>query len=416
MNFEEIINNAKILENKLYYKGDKEKNLFRISRRDSGRLYLNCRRSQSTNNNCDFSIRCTITKGNLRLSKFNPIHSCSLQYRTRQSKLDTASLVSSIKFISNLPEVSIASPDTSESNYQTDSTTDSVRQKALLSSRDDDSSTSRVELLAGSIKSSSTADYVSSSPEYVTAQLSSNNSTAEAVRVFRPHTTTPIDSNGLKMTPASESFDYVYDDVFLSQANLLSPETTKTPPCQANSSIDYNNRPQENVSSFVKSATYEISQTILPLDNSTSRVELLAESIESSSTTDYMYPTQITAPSTNSIATDSPIDKIMAVFDRLHLSDNQKLLMSSSLSYLLQHQFGLPFVNQLYLSYDAVHREKMITDLCMLRSLHRRDINLWIDRSISSGLPVAKSPNSKKRKYSYCEFEDDGDSVTYLDK
>ncbi len=371
MNFEEIINNAKILENKLYYKGDKEKNLFRISRRDSGRLYLNCRRSQSTNNNCDFSIRCTITKGNLRLSKFNPIHSCSLQYRTRQSKLDTASLVSSIKFISNLPEVSIASPDTSESNYQTDSTTDSVRQKALLSSRDDDSSTSRVELLAGSIKSSSTADYVSSSPEYVTAQLSSNNSTAEAVRVFRPHTTTPI---------------------------------------------DYNNRPQEFVSSFVKSATYEISQTILPLDNSTSRVELLAESIESSSTTDYMYPTQITAPSTNSIATDSPIDNIMAVFDSLHLSDNQKLLMSSSLSYLLQHQFGLPFVNQLYLSYDAVHREKMITDLCMLRSLHRRDINLWIDRSISSGLPVAKSPNSKKRKYSYCEFEDDGDSVTYLDK
>jgi hypothetical protein len=398
MNFEEIINNAKILENKLYYKGDKEKNLFRISRRDSGRLNLNCRRSQSTNNNCDFSIRCTITKGNLRLSKFNPIHSCSLQYRTRQSKLDTASLVSSIKFISNLPEVSIASPDTSKSNYQTDSTIDSVRQKALLSSRDDDSSTSRVELLAGSIKSSSTADYVSSSPEYVTAQLSSNNSTAEAVRVFRPHTTTPIDSNGLKMTPASESFDYVYDDVFLSQANLLSPETTKTPPCQANSLIDYNNRPQENVSSFVKSATYEISQTILPLDNSTSRVELLAESIESSSTT------------------DSPIDKIMAVFDRLHLSDNQKLLMSSSLSYLLQHQFGLPFVKQLYLSYDAVHREEMITELCMLRSLHRRDINLWIDRSISSVLPVAKSPYSKKRTYSYCEFEDDGDSVTYLDK
>jgi hypothetical protein len=398
MNFEEIINNAKILENKLYYKGDKEKNLFRISRRDSGRLNLNCRRSQSTNNNCDFSIRCTITKGNLRLSKFNPIHSCSLQYRTRQSKLDTASLVSSIKFISNLPEVSIASPDTSKSNYQTDSTIDSVRQKALLSSRDDDSSTSRVELLAGSIKSPSTADYVSSSPEYVTAQLSSNNSTAEAVRVFRPHTTTPIDSNGLKMTPASESFDYVYDDVFLSQANLLSPETTKTPPCQANSLIDYNNRPQENVSSFVKSATYEISQTILPLDNSTSRVELLAESIESSSTT------------------DSPIDKIMAVFDRLHLSDNQKLLMSSSLSYLLQHQFGLPFVKQLYLSYDAVHREEMITELCMLRSLHRRDINLWIDRSISSVLPVAKSPYSKKRTYSYCEFEDDGDSVTYLDK
>ena len=380
MNFDEIINNAKILENKLYYKGDKEKNLFRISRRDSGRLYLNCRRSQSTNNNCDFSIRCTITKGNLRLSKFNPIHSCSLQYRTRQSKLDTASLVSSIKFISNLPDVSIASPDTSKSNYQTDSsTTDSVRQKALLSSRDDDSSTSRVELLAGSIKSSSTA------------QLASNNSTAEEVRFFRPHTTTPIDSNGLKMTPAS-------------------------PPCQANSSIDYNNRPQENVSSFVKSATYDISQTILPLDNSTSRVEPLAESIELSSTTNYIYPTKITAPSTNSIETDSPIDNIMAVFDSLHLSDNQKLLMSSSLSYLLQHQFGLPFVKQLYLSYDAVHREEMITDLCMLRSLHRKDINLWIDRSISSRLPVAKSPISKKRKYSYCEFEDDGDSVTYLDK
>ena len=105
----------------------------------------------------------------------------------------------------------------------------------------------------------------------------------------------------------------------------------------------------------------------------------------------------------------------MAIFDSLNLSSEQKVHLSSSLNSLLQHQFGLPFVRELYLSYDAVHREKMITDLCMLRSLYRKDINLLIPRSFASEGPV-KSPCSKKRKFLYSEFEDDGDSVTYLDK
>ena len=48
------------------------------------------------------------------------------------------------------------------------------------------------------------------------------------------------------------------------------------------------------------------------------------------------------------------ISKLMSVFDSLQLSTEQKMHMSLSLRYLLNHQFGLPLVNLLFCEYEKI--------------------------------------------------------------
>jgi hypothetical protein len=120
------------------------------------------------------------------------------------------------------------------------------------------------------------------------------------------------------------------------------------------------------------------------------------------------------------------ISKLMSVFDSLKLSTEQKMHMSLSLRYLLDHQFGLPLVNLLFCEYEKIQRDQMILDLQMLRSLNfpeKKPTTYISPRNI----PADDPPNCRKRKFE-TEFveedsdyekkydSDEGDIVTYVDK
>jgi len=133
------------------------------------------------------------------------------------------------------------------------------------------------------------------------------------------------------------------------------------------------------------------------------------------------------APTRNSLSVDDPrISMLMGVFDTLELSTEEKLHMASSLRYLLHHQFGLPFVNRLFCEYEKTHRDKMILDLQLIRSLRfpEKYPTTYIQ---PRNMPIDDLPNFRKRKYekeyneddSDCDKEfdwDDGDTVIYVDK
>jgi hypothetical protein len=120
------------------------------------------------------------------------------------------------------------------------------------------------------------------------------------------------------------------------------------------------------------------------------------------------------------------ISKLMSVFDSLQLSTEQKMHMSLSLRYLLDHQFGLPLVNLLFCEYEKIQRDQMILDLQMLRSLNFPEKNPTTYIS-PRNIPADDPPNCRKRKFE-TEFveedsdyekkydSDDGDIVTYVDK
>ena len=128
--------------------------------------------------------------------------------------------------------------------------------------------------------------------------------------------------------------------------------------------------------------------------------------------------------SSRSQSDNKRFDKIMSIFDSLNVSSDQKSNVLESLRYLLQHQVGIPVIRELYLSYDKVHQDQMITELCMARSLRTlscKDINFPTSINSSGHLPTAtghKSPDIKKRKALFYDYADDEneEEVTYLDK
>jgi hypothetical protein len=105
------------------------------------------------------------------------------------------------------------------------------------------------------------------------------------------------------------------------------------------------------------------------------------------------------------------ISKLMAVLNPNNISEEQKGLVSSSLRYLLQYKNGLPFIKELFFSYEAAECDKMLFELQMIRSIRFPKKEMYYPlRSIET------STNDKKRYFSQNFDEQDGDEVTYVDK
>jgi len=105
------------------------------------------------------------------------------------------------------------------------------------------------------------------------------------------------------------------------------------------------------------------------------------------------------------------MSKLMAVLNPNNMSEEQKVHVSSSLRYLLQYKNGLPFIKELFFSYDAAECDKMLFELQMIRSIRFPKKEMYYPlRSIET------STNGKKRYFSQKFDEQDGDEVTYVDK
>jgi hypothetical protein len=101
----------------------------------------------------------------------------------------------------------------------------------------------------------------------------------------------------------------------------------------------------------------------------------------------------------------------MAVLNPNNISEEQKGLVSSSLRYLLRYENGLPFIKELFLSYDVAECDKMLFELQMIRSIRfpKKQMHYPIR-------PIETPKNGKKRNSCYEFNEQDGDEVTYTDK
>ena len=393
LTFDEVICNARIRENQLYFMVFGEKN-FKVNRRSKDRLHLTCSRKETPS--CIFSIRCSMsTNGNVMMRELKQTHSCSLKLRSKLSERETAQLISSTRFC-----------QLSNSNYQYAFPTEIKYDSPIETNEIKISSAYRDDNLGRSASSSNfvypTQENLSSQYIITSAARSNNGNTSRSAS---------SDLDDYSVVGSDSDFVYPTQENLSSQNIITSAARCSDGNTSRSSSSDLDSVPRSDSDFVYPSQENLSSQNII---TSAARCSDGKTSRSASSDLDYSVPGDSSIDSNRS-TNYTNLTRIMAIFDSLNLSSEQKVHLSSSLNSLLQHQFGLPFVRELYISYDAVHREKMITDLCMLRSLYRKDINLWIPRSFASEGPV-KSPCSKKRKFFYSEFEDDGDSVTYLDK
>jgi hypothetical protein len=105
------------------------------------------------------------------------------------------------------------------------------------------------------------------------------------------------------------------------------------------------------------------------------------------------------------------ISQLMAFLNPNNISEEQKVLVSSSLRNLLRYENGLPFIKELFLSYDAAECDKMLFELQMIRSIR------FPKKQMHYPIRSIETPTNVKKRYSDYEFdEQDGDEVTYIDK
>ena len=105
------------------------------------------------------------------------------------------------------------------------------------------------------------------------------------------------------------------------------------------------------------------------------------------------------------------ISQLMVVLNPNNISEEQRGLVSSSLRYLLRYENGLPFIKELFVSYDVAECDKLLFELQMIRSIRfpKKQMHYPIR-------PIETPTNGKKRNSCYEFNEQDGDEVTYTDK
>ena len=362
MNFTGIIQSAENSENDLYFKKKKEK-YFKIYRRNKSRLQLCCRREPES---CNYSIRCNLVTPNgiVQIQEENQIHSCHLRFLSKSSKIADSD-VKSIQRIVNDCAVQ--------------------RENSLLRK-----------------ESSSTDDEYSfsSSQPYISSQVSSREECGTSKQLQKENSLLPKE-------PSSTDDEYVFSS---SQPYISSQDSSSSVAVAAAAATICNVKKggQRSVLSMpVESSREECGPSKQPPKENS-----LVPKEPSSTVDDDVFSTRIS--------------KLMSVFDSLQLSTEQKMHMSLSLRYLLNHQFGLPLVNLLFCEYEKIQRDQMILDLQMLRSLNFPEKNPTTYIS-PRNIPADYPSNCRKRKFE-TEFveedsdyekkydSDDGDIVTYVDK
>ncbi len=477
MAFDEVICNARIRETQLYFKKYGEKN-FKVKRRDSKHLHLICIRKEP----CIYSIRCSWSQyGHVRMDEVKQTHSCSLQLDRKLSDEDTALLISSSNFchLSNSSNHFEISPDihvqklrfgeslinsTEDSSKIDVSSRGSRTLKASSLNSDDNSSQSRCESASISNQQQSSIEYETPGPdsEFVfQSQEHANLSTSSArrnieaeslivtrgMRTLKASSLNSDDNNSQSRSESASisnqqqsSIEYETpgpnsEFVFPSQEHVTSSISESTD----SDTVDWND---DNTSrAYVNSKGLIVLSPLCRKDNTNVVSQEYYRSIDKKSAADgasnaYSYlhssadrtkellPVYSDENSSRSQSDNKRFDKIMSIFDSLNVSSDQKSNVLESLRYLLQHQVGIPVVRELYLSYDKVHQDQMITELCMARSLRTlscKDINFPTSINSSGHLPTAtghKSPDIKKRKALFYDYADDEneEEVTYLDK
>ena len=391
--FDEIIQEAVKLENDLYFKIKGER-FFKINRRCRDRLHLTCRQESS----CTYSIRCKIECLNERvvLKELKQIHSCSVQSLSKRSKNDTILYVTSRNFWKDFPTCKdyLATKNVIKSVVAVGPAAvdgDALSSPVVYSS-DDTSSLSRKDIDSlQSNDSSPTDDYF-----YPTSQdhLATQN-VIKSVAAVGPA------GDG---DAAHYSLDNGWPRNALSSPVVYSSDNTSSRSCREIA------LPSKN-SSIIDDHVYPTSRDVI---NSFSAVGSIGDGDAAHYSLDNGGPrSALSTPISGEVSSvlTHRISQFMAVLNPNNISEEQKGLVSSSLRYLLRYENGLPFIKELFLSYDVAECDKMLFELQMIRSIRfpKKQMHYPIR-------PIETPTNGKKRNSCYEFNEQDGDEVTYTDK
>jgi len=381
MNFDELIKKTVIRENELYAK-DYDEKYFKVCRRTSQRLHLICRFEELR---CNFSIKVSIIKhGNVKITETN--HSCKIQFCKKAAYKDAPLLVSS---------KSLVKP---QSSTTIDNTNKAILTKVVINNGFERSSES---------KDTTTRDQVIIQTSTTTSTSDDDFIWSGVANEFSGSTLSVIADTGSDLPMGTTTSDQV-----IIQTSTTTSTSDDDFIWSADSSIDCTASRNTTPESISSSSEYVLSsEDCFPASRDT--FQDLVRSCKDKSLA-FAY-----AKNAASISEEHKkhLDNIMADFDTLKLSLEQKSQMAASLSYLLQPNFGRAFVRRLFCSYDRSERDCMLLDLLMLRSMHCPKIKeVHIPTPLSS-TSINEPSNSKKRKAMFEGDEYDSDEeVTYLDK
>ena len=450
--FDNIISNAKLSENRMY-NIEYGQSLFKVKRRDCKRLHLVCKKDEG----CKFSIVYGVTK----CKTMTELHTCSV------SKLLKKNVPSGIIILTS----NITSEDISKTECPTPTSADS---SLILFQQTTGTSFVEVGYCDSSlIKSSENINDADSPPPSTADFIWSSNNNCEATLIPKPVSgyETIVSSITAQKSPTvistiPHSFlapPRTITDCVWSSANdnCKTPLIPKPEPLCAMSSpctsteVDYSgsssmissenvndaDSPPPSTADFIWSSNDNYDTTIIPKPVSTIVSSITAEkSLTLVSTiphstlapprtiTDCVWSSNdncktplIPKPKPScaifgTVITESQkfLEDIISVIDTQDYTSDQKIQLSSRVQEILKTKYGFKLFKEIFRACPVAERNDMILQLQMINSM-KKDVEESRRKHWSDFLQEEMQPLKRYRKDKFDYGDDDEDEVTYLD-
>lgn len=378
--FDNIISNAKLSENRMY-NIEYGQSFFKVKRRDCKRLHLICKKDKG----CNFSIVYGVTK----CKTMTELHTCSV------SNLLKKNVPSGIISTSN-----ITSEDISKTECPTPTTADS---SLILFQQTTGTSFVEVGYSDPSLIISSENINDADSPPPSTADfIWSSNNNCEATPIPKP-------VSGYEKIVSSITAQKSPTVISTISHSTLAPPRTIITDTQDNS-------PPPSTADFIWSSNDNYETTVL-IPQPVSGCETIVTSItvQKSLSLVSTIPHSTLAP-TSTVVTESQkfLEDIISVIDTQDYTSDQKIQLSSRVEEILKTKYGFKLFREIFRACPLAERNDMILQLQMINSM-KKDFEESRRKHWSDFLQEEMQPLKRYRKDKFDYGDDDEDEVTYLD-
>jgi hypothetical protein len=359
--FDNIISNAKMSENRMY-NIEYGQSLFKVKRRDCKRLHLVCKKDEG----CSFSIVYGITK----CKTMTELHTCSV------SKLLKKHVSSGTKSTSNIT-----------SSKKTECLTPTTADSSLILFLQT-VGTSSVEIVYSGISSMISSDNINDadSPPPSTADfIWSSNDNCTTPLIPKPETSCAMSSP----TSTYTSVEVVHSG----SSSMISSEN-----------INDANSPLPSTADFISSSITEKSSSHSTL----APPRTITDSAWSSNKPSCAIFSRVVTES------QKFLEDIISVIDTKDYTSDQKIQLSSRVEEILKTKCGFNLFREIFRACPLAERNDMIFQLQMINSM-KKDFEESRRKQWSDFLQEEIQPLKRYRKDKFDYNDDDEDEVTYLD-
>lgn len=383
--FDNIISNAKLSENRMY-NIEYGQSFFKVKRRDCKRLHLICKKDKG----CNFSIVYGVTK----CITMTELHTCSV------SNLLKKNVPSGIS--------NITSEDISKTKCPTPTT--AVSSLILFQQT---TGTSFVEVgYSGSslIISSENINDADSPPPSTADFIWSSNNNCEATPIPKP-------VSGYEKIVSSITAQKSPTVISTISHSTLAPPRTIITDCVWSSNDNCKNPLIPNPPStadFIWSSNDNYETTLIPQPVSGCEPIVTYITAQKSLSLVSTIPHSTLAP-TSTVVTESQkfLEDIISVIDTQDYTSNQKIQLSSRVEEILKTKYCFKLFREIFRACPVAERNDMILQLQMINSM-KKDFEESRRKHWSDFLQEEMQPLKRYRK-DKVEYGDDEDEVTYLD-